>query len=527
MRRGRLASLWQAAARSGGRTAVVGVTAALATLASIPSARPAFPGANGEIAYSIVLPNDPLGILGDSRFLDIDVCTIRPGDRTRRRITGPGSMSAWTSDAAWSPDGTRLALRLTGPFQSALKLVAADGSNEVDLRPPGHSPAWAPDGDRLVYVSTDVPTGPGRIAVITVSGEPVRIVAERGDDPAWSPDGSRIAYVDGGQIFTVAADGTGRLQLTNGARAHAAPNWSPDGRTIVFAAQTGPGSDPTVEVVAAGGGAPRRLAAVRRTDAFASPAFVDPTWSPDGGQIAFVSRQPDSPATDVYTMNADGTGVTNVTQSPFYEYSVDWRSLPPSGFLARSAASCGVGGTARGDRLVGTAAEDVVYALGGDDRVSSLGGNDILLAGPGRDVANLGAGADLAYGEEGNDVLNGEAGNDDLSGEEGNDRLVGGDGDDALGGEIGADGESQRGGPGDDVIEGGRGNDLLFGGSGRDRLVGGPGRDSVLAGDGNDTILVRDGSVDVVRCGRGTRDVVLADRQDRVDRRECERILRR
>lgn len=454
-----------------------------------------------------MLPNDPAGILGDSRFLDIDVCTIRPLDRTRRRITGPGSRSTWTSDAAWSPDGTQLALRLTGSFLSSLKLVDADGSNEFDLRPPGHSPAWAPAGDRLVYVSTDTPSGPGRIAVITKAGEAVRVVAEQGDDPAWSPDGSRIAYVEAGQIVTVGADGTRRLQLTSDARVHAAPNWSPDGRTVVFAAQTDPRSDPTIEVVPGGGGTPVRLATVRRSDRFASPAFVDPTWSPDGTKVAFVSRQADALATDVYVVNADGTGVENVTRSPFFEYSVDWRPLPPSGLLARGTASCGVGGTTRADRLVGTAHDDVVYALAGDDRVASFAGDDILLAGPGRDVASLGAGSDLAYGEVGNDVLGGGAGNDDISGEQGNDRLDGGDG--------------------NDVIEGARGADFLLGGPGRDRLLGGAGRDAVLGGDGNDVILVRDGSRDVVRCGRGRRDVVFADRRDRVSARECERIVRR
>src|SRR6185436_6489451 len=112
-----------------------------------------------------------------------------------------------------------------------------------------------------------------------------------GNDPAWSPDGTRLAFVEAGQLVTVAPDGTGRVQLTNDGRTYAAPNWSPDGRTIVYAAQSDPNLDPTIELLAAGGGTPTRLATARRSVLFAGPGFVQPTWSPDGSKIAFVSLQ--------------------------------------------------------------------------------------------------------------------------------------------------------------------------------------------------------------------------------------------
>jgi Tol biopolymer transport system component len=40
-----------------------------------------------------------------------------------------------------------------------------------------------------------------------------------------------------------------------------------------------------------------------------------PKWSPDGKRIAF-SRRDASYNQDIYVMNADGTGLTNITQSP-------------------------------------------------------------------------------------------------------------------------------------------------------------------------------------------------------------------
>jgi dipeptidyl aminopeptidase/acylaminoacyl peptidase len=444
------------------------VVGAVGAAAWTPAADSAFPGRNGEIAYSIELPNGPEGLYGEISQLDLDVCTIRPLDRTRRRITGPESFGTSTSGAAWSPDGMRLAL---SRYSESLALVDANGTHEVHLRPSGHAPSWAPGADRLVYVSNT-----GRIAVISAAGDPVRVLAERGETPAWSPDGSRIAYVEAGQIVTVAADGTGRLQLTSDDREHASPNWSPDSSTIVFAEQGDRESDLTIARVGASGGTPVRLKTIRR---FSSPVSVDPTFSPDGTKIAYVAGQSNHLGTDVYTMNVDGSSVVNVTRSPFSESSIDWGPLPASGYVPPGRASCGVGGTPAPDTLIGTGPDDVVYALGGADRIMALGGHDIVLAGAGPDSVSLGAGDDLAYGEDGNDTVRGEAGRDDIAGGRGDDRLDGGPGEDVLGG-----------------------------------------------GYGNDVILASDGSRDDIRCGPG-RDVVFADRRDRFHGGQCERVIRR
>jgi hypothetical protein len=94
------------------------------------------------------------------------------------------------------------------------------------------------------------------------------------------------------------------------------------------------------------------------------------------------------------------------------------------------------------------------------------------------------------------------------------DRLVGTDTRDDL-----------RGGGGNDRLFGKGDDDKLDGGEGHDRLNGGGGVDSFDGGSGNDIIYARDGSRDAsIVCGKG-RDVVYADKADKVHR-SCEKVYR-
>lgn len=120
-------------------------------------------------------------------------------------------------------------------------------------------------------------------------------------------------------------------------------------------------------------------------------------------------------------------------------------------------------------------------------------------------------------------VFAGTARADRIRGSSGSDRISGGRGRDKLFGLAGADCIS--GGAGNDVISGGKGNDTLSGGAGNDRITAGPGRNRVSGGAGNDVINVRNHRRDVVNCGKGRKDRVVADRIDRL--RGCECVVRR
>lgn len=132
--------------------------------------------------------------------------------------------------------------------------------------------------------------------------------------PDVSPDGRKIAFtrreVPGTteQVYVMAADGGRIRKLTSFEPGTARePAWSPDGKEIVFSGLPAGTDHADLFVTSAAGKNIRRL-----TDFPDVPAVsVDqPAWSPDGKRIAFSHR---GICSNVMMMNADGTGMTNVT----------------------------------------------------------------------------------------------------------------------------------------------------------------------------------------------------------------------
>lgn len=124
------------------------------------------------------------------------------------------------------------------------------------------------------------------------TGEVTPLVTARGSqtNAEHSPDGSRVLYESHApgvpsQIFVLEADGTKR-KLTRMKHGAHDPTWSPDGSQIAFSASRGPGregrSDADIFVMNSDGSRIRRFAATPRHDGH-------PDWSPDGSRIAFQS----------------------------------------------------------------------------------------------------------------------------------------------------------------------------------------------------------------------------------------------
>lgn len=140
--------------------------------------------------------------------------------------------------------------------------------------------------------------------------DPVKITNNPADDwdPAWSPDGSQVAFIsnrengkESGQfIYVMNADGNGvrQLSLENESKW---PDWSHDGSRITY---THKGD---IHVMNADGNGQ----SINLTDSPEEDA--QSSWSPDDRQILWLSGGDNH--WNLYTMNADGTNVRQLTQN--------------------------------------------------------------------------------------------------------------------------------------------------------------------------------------------------------------------
>jgi len=148
------------------------------------------------------------------------------------------------------------------------------------------SPTWAPDGERLAYVSFE-----DKKPVVYVqslkAGDRRAVARFKGSNsaPAWSPDGKRLAVVlsmaGGSQIFVLNLGEGGMTRLMQSASIDTEPTFSPDGQWIMFTSDRG--GSPQIYRIPASGGAPQRLT-------FEGSYNVSARFSPDGKSFVFVTR---------------------------------------------------------------------------------------------------------------------------------------------------------------------------------------------------------------------------------------------
>jgi TolB protein len=177
--------------------------------------------------------------------------------------------------------------KLNGRYH--LQVADADGFNPqtvVSSKEPIISPSWAPDGNKLAYVSFEKKK-PIIFVQSLVSGQRMVLANFKGNNsaPAWSPDGTKLAivltYSANSQIYVINADGSGLQQVSFSSGIDTEPEWSPDGSAIYFTSNRGGG--PQIYRMPATGGEAKRIT-------FEGSYNVSPHVSPDGKLLTYVKQ---------------------------------------------------------------------------------------------------------------------------------------------------------------------------------------------------------------------------------------------
>ena len=286
----------------------------------------------------------------ESQFLpsELDIYVMNADGSGLVRLT---NNPARDSFEGWSPDGLRIAFTSDRDgnedvYNPDIYIVNVDGSGLVRLTDgPGwdDQPSWSPDGQRIAFVSDRDSNADynSDIYIVNVDGSGlVRLTDGPGFDrryPSWSPDGRRIAFTsdrDGNEdIYTMNTDGSGLTRLTpftvgftDNPRVNYQLNWSPDGQRIAFTSKPAVyeySSDiynlstynSYIYMVNADGSGLTRLTDSRGWD-------YEPSWSPDGRHIAFTSERDDN--SSIYSINADGSDLTRLTDGQAPDSHPSW-----------------------------------------------------------------------------------------------------------------------------------------------------------------------------------------------------------
>jgi Tol biopolymer transport system component len=262
--------------------------------------------ANNEIASGG--SDAPNGQIALRRYLDPDqthaaLFTMHSDGSHVRQITRPPN--GWRDlEPVWSPDGRQVAFYRQAIDESMSRIMVVDpetgdvrevthcgpDGGQTRQGPPGRcesdfDPAWAPDGDSLAV------------------------------DRILGPD-EDCCRIEG--IFIVGLDGSDPHQVTNvdpklpAAFADVGPQFSPDGKMLVFERVRVADDRHAVFVQRIDStGSPQDA---RQITPWKLNCQDHPDWSPDGKLVLFRCL-PDDGSVNVYWVHPDGTGLHQLTQT--------------------------------------------------------------------------------------------------------------------------------------------------------------------------------------------------------------------
>jgi Tol biopolymer transport system component len=315
----------------------IATAVAVAALALPAAAGATFPGRNGRIFFSA--PSRGEVATG------CDTASVRPDGSAYNCV------DYFRRDAAVSPDQRHI-VAVEGDTSTDVFGMNIDGTGvrrftHASGETQNLSPTWTPDSRHVIY--TVFQSSADGVYEMNPDGSGQHLMFTPGQDAVISSSGAQVAY-DGDGIRVADANGGGSRLLVpnhndttvNGLTVrryvefNQEPNWSPNGRQIVFSRETHlavttctvappscqrPQRQDAIDVYVmnADGSGLRQLTSTTGFDE------EDPHFSPDGSQIAYFKQdaQLDVAHGQIWVMRADGGGQHQVANGA----NPDWTSV--------------------------------------------------------------------------------------------------------------------------------------------------------------------------------------------------------
>ncbi len=242
---------------------------------------------------------------------------VARADLSAPRTVSTQNVQQW--GIVWAPDSRQLGFGASNGTSTDIMVVASDSGDARHLtNAPGTEVpvSWHPRNNTMTYVASgqggtirgyflDLATGKSA----PIPGDPLNNIA------IWSKDGSHLglAHFSGlASIWVADSAGGGQKKLTPEGQ-EADLQWSPDGTEVAYVSRrTGTGD---IWVAPVDGGAPRQLTRDIRDDS-------SPRWSPDGKWIGFISQR--GRQTDVWVVPSAGGTEVRITDDVADEGNLQW-----------------------------------------------------------------------------------------------------------------------------------------------------------------------------------------------------------
>lgn len=322
-------------------------------------------GPSAEVPTEVAVGVLRVSVFTTGKDVDRDGYTVRVGARTRE--IGASGVATFLDVAAGShmvelsglarncvaSSGTSLEIRVTDGSTARvayevtcsrlwdlafsrfdghdvhLALATADGS-VIEIVGPGYTPNWSPKGAKLAYRCVNDPMPLGDICIASFDGRPPVHLIQSEDlfDPAWRPDG-RLTLVRTfydwdlddrhfDALVVMNPDGSNRLELTLPPSVVQVSElaWSPDGQQLAFTCLPPDSGGSDICVMNADGSGLRQLTSDSASDG-------NPAWRPDGSAIAFHTNRYSGEEYEIVVTGLDGSPISRLSPGTEPSWSPD------------------------------------------------------------------------------------------------------------------------------------------------------------------------------------------------------------